>query len=65
MSITDQTVAIINGCKNEQQTEVATKFVEALIKSVWLTRLEKNLMLSAIDSKLAEHKNELISNRKK
>lgn len=38
MNIAYQAINIIKGCKNEQQTEIATRFVELLIKNSSLTK---------------------------
>lgn len=65
MNITQRTIEIIKSCKNEQQTEVATRFVELLLKSKkpMLTKVERLELLSAIDNKLNDLKNEILTKR--
>ena len=65
MNIAERTIEIIKSCKNEQQTEVATRFVELLLKSrnPTLSKAERGELLSAIDNKLNDLKNELITKR--
>jgi len=64
MDITQRAIEIIKACKNEQQIEVATRFVELLLKSrnPILTKEERVILLKAIDNKLSQFKNELIKN---
>jgi F0F1-type ATP synthase delta subunit len=66
MNITDQAISIIKSCKNEQQTEVATRFIELLIKNknISLTKQERHRLLLAIDDKLNDLKNELLTQRR-
>lgn len=66
MNITDQAISIIKSCKNEQQTEVATRFIELLIKNknISLTKQERQRLLTAIDDKLNDLKNELLTQRR-
>lgn len=64
MNIAYQAINIIKGCKNEQQTEIATRFVELLIKNSSLTKKERQSLLTAIDDKLNDLKNELLTQRR-
>jgi F0F1-type ATP synthase delta subunit len=66
MNITDKAISIIKSCKNEQQTEVATRFIELLIKNknISLTKQERHRLLTAIDDKLNDLKNELLTQRR-
>ncbi|UPT66881.1 MAG: hypothetical protein M0D57_21040 [Sphingobacteriales bacterium JAD_PAG50586_3] len=65
MNTTERAIEIIKSCKNEQQTEVATRFVELLLKSPkpLLNREERIELLKTIDNKLNDLKNELITKR--
>lgn len=66
MNIAHQAITIIKGCKNEQQTEIATRFVELLLKNKNpnLTKQERQRVLTAIDDKLNDLKNELLTQRR-
>ncbi len=61
MTIAQRAIEIIKSCRNEQQTEVATRFVELLIKSKSpaLSQQEKNELLQAIDQRLTDLQHEL------
>lgn len=65
MNTTERAIYIVNSCKNEQQTEVATRFIELLIKHKpnTLSKEEKAKLLSAIDTKLNDLKHELLTKR--
>lgn len=65
MNTTERAIEIIRSCKNEQQTEVATRFVELLLKSnkPLLAKEERANLLKAIDEKLTDLKNELLTKR--
>jgi hypothetical protein len=65
MNTIDRAIEIIKSCKNEQQTEVATRFVELLLKSrnPILTKEERLILLKAIDDKLTDLKHELLTKR--
>jgi hypothetical protein len=65
MNTIERVIEIIKSCKNEQQTEVATRFVELLLKSrnPLLTKEERVILLKAIDDKLTDLKHELLTKR--
>jgi recombinational DNA repair ATPase RecF len=65
MNTTERAIEIIKSCKNEQQTEVATRFVELLLKSrnPLLTKDQRVQLLNAIDNKLTDLKHELLTTR--
>lgn len=65
MNTIERAIEIIKSCKNEQQTEVATRFVELLLKSQnpLLTQEERVILLKAIDDKLTDLKHELLTKR--
>jgi hypothetical protein len=56
MNTAERAISIINGCKNNQQLEVATLFIELMLKAKQpiLTKEERASILLAIDKKLTE-----------
>ena len=65
MNTAERAIDIVNSCNNEQQTEVATRFIELLIKHKpnTLSKVEKLKLLTAIDTKLNDLKNELLTKK--
>jgi hypothetical protein len=63
MNTIERAIDIVNSCKNEQQTEVATRFIELLIKLKpnTLSKEEKTKLLTAIDNKLNDLKHDILT----
>ena len=63
MNTIERAIDIVNCCKNEQQTEVATRFIELLIKLKpnTLSKEEKTKLLTAIDNKLNDLKHDILT----
>lgn len=63
MNTIERAIDIVNSCKNEQQTEVAKRFIELLIKLKpnTLSKEEKTKLLTAIDNKLNDLKHDILT----